>query len=332
MISIIIVNYNGYRFLSRLLNSIKNQSYKDYEIIFVDNTSSDDSIVYIKNNYPSVKTYIVENRGYGTACNFGAKNALGKYVMFLNEDMYIPKKFLKDMLYRYQYIKKHKSKNIGGLGCKIIAFDSDPKKVSDFYGGKIDLLGFPNDNKNPRQEAFIINGCPLFIDRKIFLKSKGFNENIFLYGEDADLCWRLTLFGYQQYVNNNMYLFHYGGGVTGAQTPKKVANIFYGTLIPVVTNYGNVMLFIFIPLYTLFILLINIAFLVFTKGNIQYNIEVGKNLITFFKNIQSISKMRKFVQKNRIKSDKEILKHITLIPSVILNLSYKRFLFKKGRV
>ncbi len=329
-ISVIIVNYNGYKFLSRLIESIKKQTYHDFEIILVDNSSTDCSIKFVKQNYPHIKVLKVQNRGYGAACNAGAKIAKGNYLVFLNEDMYMPKDFLeKMMLYRTNLEKSEQ--NIGVVGCKIIPFDSKPEDTPEFYGGSMDILGFPSDNKRIYRDVLFTAGCPFFIKRKLFLSSKGFNENIFLYSDDVDYSWRLKLFGYNHYVNNDTYLYHYGGGVTGSFTPHKVAHILYGNLITITTNYSLMFLIPILPIYFIHLILINIGFLIITRFNIAYNIEIMKNFVKFIKNIKSILKMRYFVQNNRKSSDLVLIKYINPVPSIIRNLSYKRFLYKKGR-
>ncbi len=143
MISTVIVNYNGYRFLKRLLQTLSGQTFKQSEIIFVDNSSRDKSVEFIKKKFPKVKIYVIKNRGYGHACNFGAKKARGKYVLFLNEDMYLPKDFLQKMFDNYRQLeKKHKTK-IGSLSCKMVNFGDNPHLTSQTYGGLIDIFGFP---------------------------------------------------------------------------------------------------------------------------------------------------------------------------------------------
>jgi len=86
-ISIINVNYNGKKFLKAFFLSLKKLDYQNFEVIFVDNASSDGSVEFVKRNYPTVR--LIENKknlGFALANNQGAKIAKGKYLFFLNND------------------------------------------------------------------------------------------------------------------------------------------------------------------------------------------------------------------------------------------------------
>jgi len=221
-VTIIIVNYNGRRFLERLFSSIYSQTFKDFEIIFVDNESKDDSVSFVSQNYSETKIVRLKNLGFGTGCNAGAREAEGKYLVFLNEDMYLPEDFLEKIMAFRANLDKNSNKKIGGVSCKLINFDSDPEKVRKNYGASIDLFGFPTKGNNPN-DIFAISGSPFFILKEIFQKVGGFNENIFLYGEDVDLSWRLKIFGFHNFMAQQTQIFHYGGGVTGFFGPEKIS-------------------------------------------------------------------------------------------------------------
>jgi len=90
MVSIIIVNYNGKEFLQKCLESIISNNYKNFEIILVDNNSKEDTVNFVKKNYPDV--FIIEldkNYGYAKPNNIGAKKANGDFLYFLNNDTII---------------------------------------------------------------------------------------------------------------------------------------------------------------------------------------------------------------------------------------------------
>lgn len=319
-ISLIIVNYNGKRFLKRLLDSVYNQIFKDFEVIFVDNGSADDSIEFVKNNYSEVIIIPSENNGYGSACNLGAKKATGKYIAFFNEDMYLPNNFLEKIIeFRNNLSDQEK---IGGVSCKIIDFDSSTDFFPSTYGAKIDLLGFTVKSKK-QENAFSISACPFMIRRDLFEKIGGFNEMIFIYGEDLDLSWRLTIFGYRNYTTNSTYLHHFAGGATGNFGPKKVADIVFGAFVPIFTNYNIFSLIFVFPMFFAFAFLFY-AFLVIIKFDGRYLCEILKKKIVFFKKIRRAFEIRKFVQKNRTKSDFQMMRFISFIPAFFLNNSIKK--------
>jgi GT2 family glycosyltransferase len=323
-VSIIIVNYNGQRFLKRLLESIEFQTFRDFETIFVDNDSSDMSVDFVRNNFPESRIIQAENRGFGTSCNLAVKSANGKNLLFLNEDMYLPEDFLENII-SYKMKLESKRKHIGGISCKLIDFDSSPEKASRTFGARMDFFGFPVKNKNP-DNIFIISGCPFLITKELFLASGGFNENIFLYGEDMDLSWRLRLFGYSNYICHDTHIFHFGGGVTGDFGPAKIANNIFSSCIPVFSNYHWLTLIIIVPLYLVYILFLSIAIFIFKKLDLLYLKEICGKYMTFLKNIKKVYKFRKFVQKKRARSDFFIFRYVSFIPAFIVNASYKKLL------
>lgn len=314
-VSLIIVNYNGKRFLKRLLDSIREQTLQDFEVIFVDNDSKDDSIEFIKNNYPEVIIILSKNNGFGSACNLGVKKATGKYVAFFNEDMYFPKDFLQKII-SFRESKKTEEK-IGGVSCKIIDFDSDSNLTLPTYGARIDILGFTTKSKN-KNDNFSISACPFLIEKILFEKIGGFNEMIFIYGEDSDLSWRLKIFGYENYTTNNTYLYHFAGGATGNFGPKKMADIVYGGFVSIFDNYGLVMLIIFLPLFCVFSVLFYIL-ITLLKLDLKYFLEIIRKKIYFIKNFKKALKFRKFVQAGRKKGDCQIIKNISLVPAFFIN-------------
>ena len=87
LVSIIIVNYNGKKFLEKCLNSLMKIDYKPYEIILVDNSSSDGSVEFVETNYPKISIVKLEkNYGYAKANNIGVQKATGEFIQFLNND------------------------------------------------------------------------------------------------------------------------------------------------------------------------------------------------------------------------------------------------------
>jgi GT2 family glycosyltransferase len=319
-ISIIIVNFDGERFLERLFKSIEHQTFRGFEVIFVDNDSRDNSLNYVKKNFTEVKTISSKNNGYGTGCNIGAKFAQGEYLIFLNEDMYLPRDFLeKIMQFRNELPNE---KNIGAISCKMVDFDAEPSNFEPTYGAKIDILGFPVRARNAN-ETFIVSGSPTFIRKELFLKIRGFNEAIFIYGEDVDLSWRLNIFGFQNFTINSTYLHHVGGGATGTLGPKKISYVVYGAFISTFTNYSPIILVFVFPVFLISIICFFIV-LSIIKLSFDYFREIFNRLKFFLTNTKKALSMRHFVQNNRKRSDLYLLKYISLVPAFITNKSAKK--------
>jgi len=205
MVSIIIVNWNGKKWLAGCLEAVFNQSYRDIEVIVVDNNSSDDSLDFIRANYPQIK--VVENSsnlGFGRANNIGVKKSAGNTLFFLNNDTLMEGNLIEDLLQE----KLAKSANI--VGPKILDYEKN-----DIYQSRkisIDCTGYLGWGKR----TFFVEGCALMIDKTDFLKLGGFDEKYFMYSEDIDLCWRAWLCGMKVEICDSVSLIHFGGGSSEA--------------------------------------------------------------------------------------------------------------------
>jgi len=171
-VSIIVVNYNGIKYLKACLDSIRQVDYKNYEVIVVDNGSKDGSQYF-------ANVHIGANKGLAYASNLGALHAKGKYLFFLNNDTKVDKNILRQLVNHYQ-------EGIGILGCTM--FDYDGQNIYDSFLS-VDKFGYPCGTTG---EMFYADGA-IFIKKSLFDEIGGFDEKLFLYGEDRDLCWRVSL-------------------------------------------------------------------------------------------------------------------------------------------
>jgi len=325
LVSIVIVNHNGAKFLPRLLQTIYKQTTKDYEIIFVDTESTDDSLAYIKKEHPLLKIIEYKNKGYGSACNAGARLGRGRFVVFLNEDMYLPDNFLKSMSDKFDEIKKS-SENIGGLSSGMLGFDCDPSTELISTGAiKTDIFGFTYPAcQLGKDEVFMLPGSPFFMEREVFLDIGGFSEYIFLYGEDTDLSWRANIYGYKLYVDNDTYLHHYGSAVFGAYSVKWNSLTIVSEFIPIINNYSLLSLIIILPLYMFYSLALLFVLYIKLRFKNQIIKEYVKGIISIIKNFKGIWKFRSEVQKRRVHSDMLIFKHVSVVPAFLYKKSWTR--------
>ena len=171
MISIIIVDFRAPEFTRRCIDSVKRTTYKDKEIILIDNTDN--------------------NIGLAAAQNKGTRQAKGDYYFFLNNDTLVKEDIFERLL-------ESKSEVVG---CKM--FNYKGNKVLD-SGISLDRFGCPAGTTGP---VFYPDGA-IFIKRKVFEEIGGFDEKLFLYGEDRDLCWRVWLANYSVSINNRAIFYH----------------------------------------------------------------------------------------------------------------------------
>jgi len=247
-VSIIIVSFNGLNLLKECLASVYKQSYPQdkYEIIVVDNNSTDGSVNYIKTNYPSV---IViqnsENGGFARPNNKAAAIAKGEYLALLNNDMYAKENWLEELVASQQ---RTGAACVGGA-----ILNRDGSKI-DFFDGTIDCIGngyFLGDSYSPRRaklstildnyhhekDVFYASGSAMLIDKAVFLSIGGFDEDIYIYHEDDDLCWRLWLLGHRVVTSPFAITFHRHG--TTSRRFAKYQIRFYHQRNPLMMLYKN---------------------------------------------------------------------------------------------
>lgn len=218
-ISIIIVNYNTKLLLADCLATVfKKTKNVTFEVIVVDNASTDGSEGYIKERFPNVKWISSgENLGFGKANNLGAKYAVGKYLFLLNSDTLLVNNAL---LLFFEYAENHQQENIGALGSHLLNIDlksnnsggcfPTPKSEISYCLKKL----FHCSTTIPNQTTSIdfIVGADLFIKRSIFNDLGGFDNNIFMYYEETDLQFRMNKMGLSRILIKGPQIIHLEGG------------------------------------------------------------------------------------------------------------------------
>jgi glycosyltransferase involved in cell wall biosynthesis len=189
-VSIIIPNYNTSATIAEAINSALKQSYKNIEIIVVDDGSTDDSVAIIEKNYPQIKLISQENAGPSMARNTGANLATGDYLVFLDAD---------DMLHE-SYVEKCLSVLQNRHSVEIVYSDAE------FFGAKTGL--FQLDAYS--YEIFLCNNCiPIFamIKKSTFLAVGAFDIDL-KYAEDWDLWLRIVIKGGLVHkINETLYYY-----------------------------------------------------------------------------------------------------------------------------
>jgi len=206
LVSIIIVNLNGKKNLEQCLKSLMEISYKNFEIILVDNNSIDDSIEFVKNTYPSMMIIKLEkNRGFAEPNNIGARNSKGEFLLFLNNDTKVTTNFITELV------------KIAKQDPKIAICQSmllKPNGNVDSSGDYIDSIGVSFSSKEKIEnvkEILSAKGASMLIRKKVFDELGGFDEKFFASFEDVDLGWRAWIKGYKVLVVPKSIVYHIGG-------------------------------------------------------------------------------------------------------------------------
>lgn len=227
-VSIIILNWNTKLLLKNCLTSIhKYINTSNYEIIIVDNNSSDGSAEMVGKNFPDVLLIRNEdNLGFSKGNNIGAKQATKKNLLFLNSDtLFTPQTDIKYLLFIME--SRH---DIGLTSCQLLNNDgSVQKSVRNFpypAGVFFQYIGLSKMLKNNaffnkylmlnwehNRESFISqpSGAFLLISEELFLEIGGFEEKFFMYFDDVDLCKKVTLEGKKIFFTPKCKIIHFGG-------------------------------------------------------------------------------------------------------------------------
>lgn len=182
LFSIIIPAYNVAATIAETLESIRTQRFRDFEVIVVDDGSTDETGVVVQ-NYEEVRYLFQQNQGPGSARNNGARYAKGKFLIFLDAD---------DVMFPWGlelYEKEiQNAGNVSLFGGQIFPFDTN-EDLDECEETSIRVMHMANYFEAARKGIFV-GSCMMGVDRNVFLRSGGFNTNEFV-GEDHDLVYRI---------------------------------------------------------------------------------------------------------------------------------------------
>ena len=216
-ISVIIVNYNGKKLLEKCLESLFKIDYNNFEVILVDNNSTDGSMEFVTKNYPKIIVIKLDsNKGFAEPNNIGTKIAKGEYLLFLNNDTVTTTNFISEMVNVLE-----KDEKIAICQSLLLKPDGNIDSSGDF----IDKMGIVYNSKTKTDEIKEISsarGACMLIRKKIFDKLGGFDEKFFFSFEDVDLGWRSWILGYKVVIVPNSIVYH-DAGKTSSKLKSEVA-------------------------------------------------------------------------------------------------------------
>lgn len=250
-LAIAILNWNGKHWLEKFLPNVISCS-QEAKIYVIDNASTDDSVEFLKQNFPNIEIIVNEkNTGFAGGYNDGLKKVSEEIYCLLNSDVEVTENWIPPILELFK-----NSPEIAAVQPKIRSFEADQYfEFAGAGGGLIDNLGYPycrgrifeNLEKDKAQyddvvEIFWASGCALFIRREDYWAMNGLDERFFAHQEEIDLCWRLKNAGRKIYYCGKSTVFHVGGGTLNKQSPQK-------TYLNIRNNLS--MLLKNLPIYTL---------------------------------------------------------------------------------
>lgn len=303
LVSIVIVNWNAKENLEECLNSLFKISYKNFEVILVDNGSNDNSVSFVKEKYP--QTLIIEskeNLGFAGGNNLGLKYCRGKYILFLNNDTIVTYDFLGKLV-----IFLDKRIDVGIVQPKILfhrpgtSLHHKINSVGSFFlhsgflyhldYGKIDT------KQNESYEILSAYGACFLARKKLLDKVGLFDDDYFAYFEETDLCHRVWLSGLKVMIEPAAIIYH-----KGAKTAEKLPTAFIqyhsfkNRLQTYLKNFDvSNLISIFIP--HVFICEVSSVLYLF-MGKLDYTLAIQKAIFWNIFNFGRIMRKRKKVQKD----------------------------------
>lgn len=305
LVSIIIINWNGGKVLDNCLRSIKKSNYSNYELIVVDNGSSDGSQKYaqIKNN---------KNLGFAPANNQGLKLAKGKYILILNNDTRVTESFLSKMV-----LKMENTSDIGVIQPKIYMMDK--KGYLDNAGSFFTKIGFlehwgfgKKDSKefDKETEIFSAKGACMLIRKSIIDKIGLFDSDFVSYFEESDFCWRVWLLGYKVIFYPKATIYHKVGFTIRRLDVGNINYHYYKNRISsLIKNLNLLNLLIILPVHLVISLGISILFLL--RCNVKNSILIIQAVYWNLINLPKLLRKRNKIQDIRIASDRQIFRKLS---------------------
>lgn len=220
-VSVVVLNYNGKDYLGACLSSLEKQTFRDFEVILVDNGSSDGSVGYVEDNFPWVRVIALgENLGFCGGNNVGIGEARGEYIALLNNDTEVDPRWLEEL--KTALDETTNVENVGFCASKILVH-GQPNLIDTagdvFYacgvGGKRAYM--EQDNGQYDRAEYVFGACAgAAIYLRAMLDDIGLlDEDFFAYDEDIDLSFRAQLAGYRCLFVPTAIVYHRIGSTLG---------------------------------------------------------------------------------------------------------------------
>jgi GT2 family glycosyltransferase len=243
---IVILNWNGRKYLEQFLPSVLSSTYSNARIVVADNASDDDSVDFLRARFPSIQIIkLSENYGFAKGYNEALKQLNADYFVLLNSDVEVRPGWIEPIISLME-----EDHSIGVCQPKILMYND--KKMFEYAGaagGWLDRLGYPfargrifdiceadEGQYNSTEPVFWATGAAMFVRGDLYHQLNGLDELFFAHQEEIDFCWRVQLAGYKVYACPASTVYHVGGGTLPKGNATKVFFNFRNNLVMLAKN------------------------------------------------------------------------------------------------
>ena len=246
-VAVVILNWNGKHLLEQFLPSVI--QYTDSQIadiIIVDNDSDDDSLHFLKTEYPKIQVIALSrNYGFAEGYNLALKQIVYRYVVLLNSDVEVAENWLTPAI---NYLNTNI--DVAAIQPKILSYrDKSSFEYAGAAGGLIDIYGYPfcrgrvfseiekdTGQYNDITDIFWASGACLIIRMREYKKAGGLDNKFFAHQEEIDLCWRIKAQGKRIVYFPSSVVYHLGGATLSVEKPQKTYLNFRNNLLMLYKN------------------------------------------------------------------------------------------------
>ncbi len=311
LVSIIVLNFNGEKWLVKCLPTILDQDYSNTEVIVVDNHSTDNSLEFLNKYRSKIKIHQnLENLGYAGGMNSGLKLSGGEFVLFLNNDITLEKGFISKLLKAFDEIP-----TLGVVQSKIVQMDHPDilDNCGAFWTSTTFLYYYGNSKSeklpqyNQSRPVFMVKGVAIMVKKSVIEKIGLFDADFWCYYEEGDLCHRAWLSGYECWYYPEAVVDHAGGG-TSLRFDNSFIQFhnFKNKLLSFLKNFELKNLLWILPVFVSLNILLSVIWLF--QGKTKHSVSLYKAFLWNIVHLHSTIKKRQQVQLLRKKSDREIFK------------------------
>lgn len=308
--SVIVPSWNGKKLLEICLPSLIRQTFKDFEVIVVDNGSVDGSVEYVKDNFPKFRLIeLSQNLGFAPAVNIGINKAKGEYLILINNDTEVDTRCVE-----YLIRAAGEKKEVGMVGAKMLNFYK--RDIVDSAGDYLDSVGHASniglgerDGEKFQKSGyvFLVTGGGSLFKREMLDKVGLFDDSYFAYFEDIDLCMRAQLLGFKAWFEAKAIIYHIHKATSSKNRQFLEYLQFRNMMITIIKDFPTKLLLKNLNFIKIILVNINtIRYLAF-KG---FLLSALKAEAYIWLNLPNLIKKRIQIQGSKIVSDDYIIENV----------------------